>query len=71
MPPSNHDHSYGSGVLAHIDPFGGASHHIPLNFISESNNDVKILWWEAKCDQNTAAILVLEAPNTIKHNDVV
>ena len=65
--PSNHDHSYGPGVLPLIDPFGGASHHMPLNFSSESNNEVNILEWEAKCDQNTAAILVLEAPNTIKH----
>ena len=41
---------------------------MPLNFISESNNEVKIRGWEAKCDQNTGAILVLEAPNTINHN---
>ena len=41
----------------------------PLNFSNENNNEVKILGWEAKCDQNTAAILVLEAPNTIKHNE--
>ena len=65
--PTHPDPSYGPGVLAHIDPFGGASHHMPLNFSSESNIEVKILEWEAKCDQNTAAILVLEAPYTIKH----
>ena len=69
--PSNHDPSYGPGVLAHIDPFGRASHHLPLNFSSESNHEVKILGWEAQCDQNTAAILVLEAPYTIKHSDCV
>ena len=69
--PAHPDPSYGPGVLPVIDPFGGASHHMPLNFSSESNNDVKILGWEAKCDQNTAAILVLEAPYTIKHNDFV
>ena len=68
-PPSNHDPSYGPGVLPLIDPFGGASHHMPLNFSSESNNEVQILGWEAKCDQNTASILVLEAPNIIKHNE--
>ena len=44
---------------------------MPLNFSSESNNEVKILGWEAKCDQNTAAILVIEAPDIIKHNDFV
>ena len=54
-----------------IDPFGRASHHMPLNFSSESNHDVKILEREATCDQNTAAILVLEAPYIIKHNDFV
>ena len=54
-----------------IDPFGGASHHMPLNFSNESNIQAKILEWEAKCDQNTAAILVLDAPYTIKHNDFV
>ena len=54
-----------------IDPFGGGSHHRPLNFSSESNNEVNILGWEAKCDQNTAAILVIEAPDIIKHNDFV
>ena len=68
--PSNHDPSYGPGVLTVTDPFGGASHHMPLNFSSESNIEVKILEWEAKCDQNTAAILVLEAPDIIKHNDL-
>ena len=68
--PTNHDHSYSPGVLAHIDPFGGASHHMPLNFSSEGNKEVKILEWEAKCDQNTAAILVLETPHTIKHDDL-
>ena len=66
--PAHPDHSYGSGVLTLICPFGGGSHHMPLNFNSESNNDVNILGWETKCDQNTAAILVLEAPHTIKHN---
>ena len=70
-PPSNHDHSYGPGVLAHICPFGRASHHMQLEFSSENNTEIKILWWEAKCNQNTAAILVLEAPYTIKHNDFV
>lgn len=39
--PSNHDHSYGPGVLPPIGPFGGASHHMPLNYNSESNNDIK------------------------------
>ena len=63
------DLSYGPGVLPLIDPFGGASHHMPLNFSSESNIYVKLLEWEAKCDQHTAAILVLEAPYIIKHND--
>ena len=43
---------------------------MPLNFSSESTNEVKILEGEAKCDQNTAAILVLEAPNNIKHNEL-
>ena len=69
--PSNHDHNYGPGVLPLIDPFGGASHNMPLNFISKSNNEVKILGWETKHDQNTAAIVVLEAPYIIKHNDFV
>ena len=50
-----------------IDPIGGATHHMPLHFSSESKNEIKILGWEATCDQNTAAILVLEAPYTIKH----
>ena len=71
VPPTHPDHSYGTGVLTVIDPFGGGSHHMPLNFNSESNNEVKILGWEAKCDQNTAAILVLEASDIIKHNDFV
>ena len=44
---------------------------MPLNFSSESNKEVKILEWEATCDQNTAAILVIEAPYTIKHSDFV
>ena len=65
--PSNHDHSYGPGVLPLIDPFGGASHHMPLNFSSENKNDVNIRGWEAKCEQNTAAILVLETPYIIKY----
>ena len=69
--PSNHDHSYGPGVLTVIGPFGGASHHMPLNFSSESNTDVEILGWEATFCQNAAAILVLEAPYTIKHNAFV
>ena len=67
QPPTHPDPSYGPGVLTDIGPFGGASHHMPLNFNSESNIEVKILEWETKCDQNTAAILVLEAPYTIKH----
>ena len=67
--PTHPDPSYGPGVLTLIDPFGGGSHHMPLNFSSESNNEVKMLEREAKCDQNTAAILVLEAPNIIKHNE--
>ena len=67
--PSNHDPSYGPGVLPVIDPFGGASHHMPLNFRSESNNEVNILGWEAKCDTNTASILVLGAPNIIKQTE--
>ena len=71
VPTTHPDPSYGPGVLTVIGPFGGASHHMPLNFSSESNIDVKILEWEAKCDQNTAAILVLEAYNFIKHNDFV
>ena len=70
-PPSNPDHSYGPGVLTLIGPFGGASHHMPLNFSSENNIEVQILEWEAKCDKNTAAILVLDAPYTIQHNDFV
>ena len=40
-------------------------------FNSESNIEVKILEWEAKCDQNTAAIVVLEAPCIINHTDFV
>ena len=44
---------------------------MPLNFSNESKNEVKILGWEATCDQNTAAILVIEAPYTIKHNEFV
>ena len=67
VPPAHPDPSYCPGKVTLIDPFGGASHHMPLNFTSESNNEVQILGWEAKCDQNTAAILVLEAPYTIKH----
>ena len=58
-------------LVTDIDPFEGASHHMPLNFSSESNNEVKILGWEAKCDHNTTAILVLEAPHTIKHKAFV
>ena len=69
--PAHPDRSYGPGVLPVIHPFGGASHHMPLNFSSESNSEVQILEWEATCDQNTAAILVLEAPYIIKHNDFV
>ena len=42
-------------------------HHMPLNFNSKSNNEVKILEWEAKFDHNTAAILALEASYTIKN----
>jgi hypothetical protein len=71
LSPPPPDPSYGPGVLPLIGPFGRGSHHIPLNFSSESNNDVKMLWWEAKCDQNTAAILVIDAPYTIKHSDFV
>ena len=70
VPPTHPDPSYGPGVLTVIDLFGGGSHHMPLNFSSESNIDVKILEWEAKCDQNAAAILVIEAFNTIKYNDL-
>ena len=69
--PAHHDPSYGSGVLPVIGPFEGASHHMPLNFSNENNHEVKILGWEEKCDQNTAAILVLESPYIIKHNDFV
>ncbi len=69
--PSHPDHSYGPGGLTVIGPFGGCSHHAPLNFISESNSEVKILEWEAKCDQNTVAIFVLEAQYIIKHCDFV
>lgn len=69
--PSNHDHNYVPGVLTDIGPFGGASHHMQLNFSSDSNIEVKILEWEATCDQHTAAILVLEAPYTIKPIDFV
>ena len=68
VPPAHPDPSYDPGVLPLIGPFGGGSHHMPLSFSSESNNDVTILGWEAKCDQHTAAILVLEAPYTIKHS---
>ena len=71
VPPAHPDHSYGPGVLPVIDPIGGATHHIPLNFSNESKTYGKILRWEAKCDQNNAAILVLEAPDIIKHNDFV
>ena len=71
LSPRHPDHSYGPGVLTLIDPFGGSSHHMPLKFSSESNIEIKILGWEAKCYQNTAAILVLEAPCIIKHNDFV
>ena len=52
-------------------PFGWASHNMPLNFSNERNNAVQILEWEAQCDQNTAAILVIESPYIIKHNDFV
>ena len=38
-----------------------------VNFCSERNNEANILGWEANCDQNTASILVLEAPNIITH----
>ena len=69
MPPTHFDPSYGTGVLPVIDAFGGVSHHVALKFSSESNNEVTILGWEAKCDQNTTSILVLEAPNVIKHNE--
>ena len=65
QPPTHPDRSYGPGELPLIDHFGGASHHVPLNFSSESNHDVEILGWEPKFDQNTAAILVLEAPDTV------
>ena len=65
--PAHPDRSYGPGVLTLIDPFGGASHHMPLNFSSESHHDIQKLEWDAKCDQNTAATLVLEAPYIIKH----
>ena len=67
VPPAHPDSSYGPGVLSHIGPFGGASHHMPLNFNSESNHEVKLLGWEAKREENTTAVLVLEAPYTIKH----
>ena len=46
-----------------------AYHHIPMNFSSKSNHEVNILGWEAKCDQTTASILALEAPNIMKHNE--
>ena len=52
-------------------PHCRGSHHIPLNFGSESNNDVNIFGWEATCHQNTAAILVLEAQDIIKRNDLL
>ena len=69
--PTHPDHMYGAGVLTLIGPIGGGTHHMQLNFNSESNNDVKRLRWQTKCDQNTAAILVLEASYNIKHNDFV
>ena len=71
VPPTHPDPSYGLGVLPFIGPFGGASHYMPLNFSSESNNEVNIFGWEAKCDQNTTAILALEAPDTTTYNDFV
>ena len=67
--PTRPDHNYGPGVLTLIDGIAGASHHMTLNFSSENNNDVKQLEWEATCDQNTAAILVLEAQHSITHNE--
>ena len=42
--PSNHDPSYGLGVLTVIDPFGGASHNMPLNFSSENKIEIKNEW---------------------------
>ena len=54
-----------------IGPIGGGSHHMPLNFNSESNNDIQILEWETQFYRNTAAILVLEASHIINKNDFV
>ena len=67
--PTLPDRNYGSGVLTVIGPFGGASHHMPLKFNSESNNEVKILGWEGQLYQNTTSKLVLEAQNHTKHNE--
>ena len=65
--------SYGPGVGdSHWSLCRVSGHKLaknPLKFSSENHNYVKRLGWKTKCDQNTAATLVLEAPNTIKHND--
>ena len=63
------DPSYGPGVLPVIGPIGGGTHRMPFNFSNENNNEVTVLRWETNCDQNTAPILVLEAPNILKHNE--
>ena len=68
---AHHDPNYGPGVLTLIGPIGGGTHHMPWNFSSENNNNANIPGWEAKCYQNTTAILVLKAPYNIKHNDFV
>ena len=69
--PAHPDPSHGPGVGDRHLPFSRASHHMPLNFSSESNIEVTILEWETKCDQNTTAILVLEAPYAITQPDFV
>ena len=67
-PPWSQLWPWSAGI--HWPHWRGSGHVLaynPVNFSSENNHDVKILGWESKCDQNTASIRVLEAPNIITH----
>ena len=70
--PIHPDHSSGPGVLPLIDPFQGppaTSTLTTIEFQQREQQLCQMIGWEAKRDQNTAAILVGETPYIITHNE--
>ena len=72
--PTTMINSYAAGWSDLHCSFSTASGHIlaqnHLVFSNESQNEQTILGWQAKCDGNSAATLVMEAPSAIKHNEL-